>query len=155
MIQKKKFADAISADISVVEGLLPEFNATNNKGLMTMENGGGYSINLSKQGTKQIKLFRISSVDNNLMTGYIVLSGQTSSAFVAFSLQNNSLNVNGIKAGSGIWTLVLKNNALYITTDYSSSILDVRLVPHRLKYVELVLAETSDDLSEPIQSIQI
>lgn len=90
MIQKKKFSDAIAANISVVGGLLPDATILRS-GLMTSRHaqmlGSGFVINAgSGHKGKYVKLFTINNYNGTIATVEMCSYGDSSSFLLEISL---------------------------------------------------------------------
>lgn len=128
-------------------GLLPEFKVGTAKGLATI-NSGSYACNIFMSGNKQIKLLS-ELIDDNLVTFVLLLSGDNTGAIVLITCVNNILTSQSIKTGNSEWTLTIKNNTLYVSSSYASSILNAKIIPMVLAERHICMKESNDDLSSP------
>lgn len=131
-----------------VGGLLPVFGPGVNKGLCTSSNGGNYTVKIFKTGDKQAKLIGTKQT-SSLVSFALYLTGHSTCALVLVIFSENKLTVKSVKSGNGTWSLSIKNNTVYVTSTYSSSILNVRIIPLNFDESLVYAVESNDDLTSP------
>ena len=131
-----------------VGGLLPAFGPSVNKGLCTSKNGGNYTVNIFKTGNKQAKLLGTKQT-SNLVSFALYLTGDGTCALVLVIFSGNKLTVQSVKSGNGTWSLSIKNNTVYVTSTYSSAILNARIIPFNFDESLVYAVESNDDLTSP------
>lgn len=134
--------------------LLPTFGPSVNKGLCTSSNGGNYTVNIFKTGNKQAKLIGTNQT-SNLITFALFLTGGGTCALALVVFSGNKLIVQSVKSGNGTWSLSIKNNTVYVTSTYSSSILNVRIIPLNIDESLIYVVESNDDLTSQDFEVKI
>lgn len=135
-------------------GLLPAFGPGVNKGLCTSDYGGDYSINIFKTGNKQAKLIGTKQT-SNLVSFALYLTGNTTCALALVIFSGNKLTVQSVKSGNGTWNLLIKNNTVYVTSTYSSAILNARIIPLNFDESLIYSVESNDDLTSPDFEVEV
>lgn len=140
--------------MKVVGGLLPAFGPGVNKGLCTSDNGGNYSVRIFKTGNKQVKLIGTKDT-SNLVSFALYLTGNSTCALALVTFLGNKLTLQSVKSGNGTWNLSIKNNTVYVTSTYSSAILNTRIIPLNFDESLIYSVESNDDLTSPDFEVEV
>ena len=142
MIQKKKFSDAIAANISVVGELLPEVTITQ-KGVVS----AGFIGGVSNAGTyKNLKLFR-GLLTNQYASLLKIYHSNTNRVFL-IECNNGSFYVKNISGTTFGYKFYTKNNFLYVSINplasFSANMINFSKIPSS----SIIMEADNEDLSE-------